>query len=156
MILEKGRLLNPNERITREDALKEACMDISSRLDDKELFVLMHLADLRSAYDRVQGALTQQVADDAALFGISNGDTILNISKSISINYQDVRHTIHAFYLMGLVVKKESKQVNAQEWMITQAGGQVLNIIFAQEEKEKRDGNLRKRYEVQKKHSKKS
>lgn len=147
---EKGRL-DSHELITREEALKEFCRDISSRLDDKELFVLMHLADLRSAYDRVQGALSQQIADDAALFGISNGDTILNISKSVNVNYQDVRHTIHAFYLMGLVVKKASKQINAQEWMITQAGGQILNIIFAQEGEEKHGMGLRKRYEAQKK-----
>ena len=120
-----------NEKVARKEVLKEVYADMAKRLTDKELFILMHLANIRAAYDQVKSAMsiTEEAANQLSLDG---SDTTNNIAANIRQNPQIVRYLLHALYLMGLVEKRGMKN-NSQAWFVSNAGGQVLNIVMEDE-----------------------
>ena len=136
-----------NEKIARKDVLKEVYTDMVGRLSDKELFILMHLANIRTAYDRFKStmSITEKTANQLSLDG---SDTISNIASNIHQNPQIVRYLIHALYLMGLVDKRGQKN-NSQSWIVTNAGGQILNIVMGNESANRDGKSLAERYSLQ-------
>mgnify|MGYP002868958201 CR=1 FL=1 len=138
---------NANEKVARKDVLKEIYTDMAKRLTDKELFILMHLANIRAAYDQVKTtmSITEETASQLSFDG---SDIANNIAANIHQNPQVVRHLVYALYLMGLVEKRGMKN-NSQSWFVTNAGGQVLNIVMESEENVKDGKTLTERYSFQ-------
>ena len=138
---------NLNEKVARKDVLREVYSDMATRLTDKELFILMHLANIRAAYDQVKSvmSITEETAFQLSLDG---SDTTNNIAANIHQNPQVVRYLLHALYLMGLVEKRGMKN-NSQSWFVSNAGGQVLNIVIENDEKNNDGKSLTERYSSQ-------
>ena len=85
---------NLNEKVARKDVLREVYSDMATRLTDKELFILMHLANIRAAYDQVKSvmSITEETAFQLSLDG---SDTTNNIAANIHQNPQVVRYLLH-------------------------------------------------------------
>lgn len=117
---------NFEEHISRGAAYAEIYADIAQKLEDKELFVLCYLANLRKSYDAMKEVVSLKFPE-ASLLDLSDAATITDIAKETKIDQQYVRKVIYAFDMIGLITKKRMRN-NAQEWRITPAGGQVLNL----------------------------
>lgn len=114
------------ERFTIEEAQDEFLRDIGSRLSDKEIFVLIHLAEIRKAYEKI----ARDGDAGTKLLFVDGSDTIANIANTTNVNYQIVRYVLHAMYLMGFVEKKRMN-TNAQSWAITNRGGRALDLLLS-------------------------
>lgn len=140
----KENYQNLKDKITREEARREFYTKMGQRLGDKELFILMYLANHRTAVEKVRNILPDSV-DETYVIDIDASDTIANIATSIKTDYQFVRKAIYALSLMGLVVKNGMKN-NAQSWLITREGGLVLNYVIELEDTNLRNKSLTERY----------
>ena len=127
------------ERLSRGELLDEVYRDMGQRLSDKELFVLMHLASLRIAYQTVKKE------DNAQFLNIDDADTVDNIAAVTKLNIQFVRKVIYALSLMGLI-RNKGREKNAQSWIITPAGGRLIQVVSEMENDDKRRTPLEKRF----------
>lgn len=126
------------ERLSREELLDEVYRDIGQRLSDKELFILMHLASMRIAYQSIKKN------GDVQFLNIDDADTVDNIAAITKLNIQFVRKAIYALNLIGLI-RNKGKAKNAQSWIITPAGGRLIQVV-SEMETDKRRLPLEKRF----------
>ena len=125
------------ERISREEARQEFYAEISQRLGEKELFILLHLINRRAAYQQMMKAVNSDGEQNTFLADVDDSDTVTNIAAATKVGYTQARMSIYALHIVGLVEDAGMKN-NAHAWRVTSAGGQVVKKAIEMEDKRKK------------------